>query len=148
MRIKQPQPGKKQQVRHFNLPDLKFRFKEFFSFFTSLLHFLKPLGAIVLAAEFAVLFLFPRRQYTFIRLNETCARTAFALCLLDYTGHIQLFTDEFYLISEQYNALLEACPDDKALWSTGTGCPEGLWSLLLWRYSRPTWTRSCAACCR
>ena len=33
-------------------------------------------------------------------------------------------------------------------WSTGTGCPEGLWSLLLWRYSRPTWTRSCAACCR
>jgi len=23
-----------------------------------------------------------------------------------------------------------------------------LWSLLLWRYSRPTWTRSCAACCR
>ena len=27
-------------------------------------------------------------------------------------------------------------------------CPEGLWSLLLWRYSRPVWTRSCAACCR
>ena len=23
---------------------------------------------------------------------------------------------------------------------------EGLWSLLLWRYSRPTWTRCCAAC--
>ena len=23
-----------------------------------------------------------------------------------------------------------------------------LWSLLLWRYSRPAWTRSCAACCR
>jgi len=22
-----------------------------------------------------------------------------------------------------------------------------LWSLLLWRYSRPTWTSSCAACC-
>jgi len=21
-------------------------------------------------------------------------------------------------------------------------------SLLLWRYSRPAWTRSCAACCR
>jgi len=28
------------------------------------------------------------------------------------------------------------------------GCQEGLWILLLWRYSRPTWTRSCAACCR
>jgi len=27
-------------------------------------------------------------------------------------------------------------------------CPERLWSLLLWRYSRPAWTRSCAACCR
>jgi len=27
-------------------------------------------------------------------------------------------------------------------------CPGRLWSLLLWRYSRPTWTRSCAACCR
>ena len=32
--------------------------------------------------------------------------------------------------------------------STGTGCPGRLWSLLLWRYSRPVWTRSCAACCR
>ena len=30
----------------------------------------------------------------------------------------------------------------------GTGCPGRLWSLLLWRYSRPAWTRSCAACCR
>jgi len=38
-----------------------------------------------------------------------------------------------------------------SLWgwrSTGTGCPERLWSFLLWRYSRPAWTRSCAACCR
>ena len=33
-------------------------------------------------------------------------------------------------------------------WITGTGCPEGLWSLLLWRYSKPTWTWSRAACCR
>ena len=33
-------------------------------------------------------------------------------------------------------------------WSTGKGCPGRLWSLLLWRYSRPAWTRSCAACCR
>ena len=31
--------------------------------------------------------------------------------------------------------------------STGTGCPERLWSLLLWRYSRPTWTPTCATCC-
>ena len=38
-----------------------------------------------------------------------------------------------------------------SLWgwrSTGTGCQGRLWSLLLWRYSRPAWTRSCAACCR
>jgi len=28
------------------------------------------------------------------------------------------------------------------------GFPEKLWILLLWRYSRPAWTRSCAACCR
>ena len=38
-----------------------------------------------------------------------------------------------------------------SLWgwrSTGTGCPGRLWSLLLWRYSRPAWTRPCAACCR
>ena len=27
-------------------------------------------------------------------------------------------------------------------------CPGRWWSLLLWRYSRPAWTRSCAACCR
>ena len=38
-----------------------------------------------------------------------------------------------------------------SLWgwqSTRTGCPEGLWNLLLWRFSRPAWTRSCAACSR
>jgi len=28
--------------------------------------------------------------------------------------------------------------------STGTGCPERLWSLLLWRHSKPTY----ATCCR
>ena len=34
-----------------------------------------------------------------------------------------------------------------SLWgwrSTGTGCPGSLWSLLLWRYSKPAWTSSCA----
>ena len=30
--------------------------------------------------------------------------------------------------------------------SPGPGCPGRLWSLLLWRYSSPAWTRSCAAC--
>ena len=30
--------------------------------------------------------------------------------------------------------------------SPGPGCPGRLWSLLLWRYSRPAWTWSCAAC--
>jgi len=38
-----------------------------------------------------------------------------------------------------------------SLWgcrSTGKGCPGKLWSLLLWRYSRFAWTRSCAACSR
>jgi len=25
-------------------------------------------------------------------------------------------------------------------------CPRRLWSLLLWRYSRPAWPRCCAAC--
>ena len=38
-----------------------------------------------------------------------------------------------------------------SLWgweSTGTGCPGRLWSLLLWRYSRPTWMWSSTACCR
>jgi len=34
------------------------------------------------------------------------------------------------------------------IWSTGTGCPGRLWSLLLWRCSRLARTRSCAACCR
>ena len=38
-------------------------------------------------------------------------------------------------------------PHWACLWqSTGRSCPEGLWSLLLWRYSRPAWTRCCAAC--
>ena len=38
-----------------------------------------------------------------------------------------------------------------SLWgwrSTGTGCPGRLWSLLLWSYSRPAWTRSSTAYCR
>ena len=36
-----------------------------------------------------------------------------------------------------------------SLWgwqSPGPGCPGRLWSLLLWRYSRPAWMRCCAAC--
>ena len=33
-------------------------------------------------------------------------------------------------------------------WSPGTGCAGRWWSLLLWRYSRPAWTSSSAACCR
>ena len=32
--------------------------------------------------------------------------------------------------------------------SPGIGCPGRLWSLLLWSYSRPTWTCFFAACCR
>jgi len=28
-------------------------------------------------------------------------------------------------------------------WSTGTGSPERMWSLLLWKYSRPIWTPTC-----
>jgi len=32
--------------------------------------------------------------------------------------------------------------------STGTGCPGGLWILLLWRYSSPAWMPNCAASCR
>ena len=32
-------------------------------------------------------------------------------------------------------------------WSTGTGCSERLWSLLLWRYSVPAWPISCVTCC-
>ena len=37
-----------------------------------------------------------------------------------------------------------------SLWgwqSTGTGCPEKLWSLL-WRYPKPAWMLSCVTCCR
>ena len=36
-----------------------------------------------------------------------------------------------------------------SLWgwrSPETGCSGRLWILLLWRYSRPAWTRFCAAC--
>jgi len=31
---------------------------------------------------------------------------------------------------------------------TGTGCPERLGGLVLWRYSRPSWTFYCAMCCK
>jgi len=40
---------------------------------------------------------------------------------------------------------------DSWLWgwqSPGTGWPEGLWSLLLWRCSKPAQTWSCATCSR
>jgi len=32
--------------------------------------------------------------------------------------------------------------------STGTGCPERLWSLLLWKYLRPIWLPICATYCK
>jgi len=32
--------------------------------------------------------------------------------------------------------------------STGSGCPERLWRLLLWKYSRPIWMCICATCYR
>lgn len=32
--------------------------------------------------------------------------------------------------------------------STETGCPEGLWSLLLWLYSEHTWMLACSTYCR
>lgn len=35
--------------------------------------------------------------------------------------------------------------------SSGAGCAQRLWTLLLWRYSKPTWMLSCAtaagSCC-
>ena len=31
--------------------------------------------------------------------------------------------------------------------NTGTGCPEKLWSLLLWRCLKPSWMLSCVTCC-
>lgn len=33
-------------------------------------------------------------------------------------------------------------------WSIGTGCSERLWSLFLWRYSRPDWMLTSATYCR
>ena len=32
--------------------------------------------------------------------------------------------------------------------SAGTSWSERLWSLLLWRYSKPIWTLACVTCCR
>ena len=32
--------------------------------------------------------------------------------------------------------------------STGTGCPERLWSLFLWRHSRSIWTPTCVTYCK
>ena len=31
-------------------------------------------------------------------------------------------------------------------WSPGTDCPGRLWILLLWRYSKPSWTRASSTC--
>jgi len=42
----------------------------------------------------------------------------------------------------------EGTSSQQGLWSTGTDCPGGLRILLLWRYSRPVWIPTCAACCR
>ena len=46
--------------------------------------------------------------------------------------------------SEHEEELLQSEGDD----ALEQACPGRLRSLLLWRYSRPTWTRSCAVCCR
>jgi len=45
----------------------------------------------------------------------------------------------------------QICGKTSLLWgwqSTGTDCPERLWSLLLWRYSRLVWMSSCVIYCR
>jgi len=41
------------------------------------------------------------------------------------------------MLKQGRNSSLSEC------WSTGTGCPEKLWSHLLWRYSRPVWMINC-----
>ena len=65
----------------------------------------------------------------------------------------------FHMVLEAWETQLVSCSRVQnwcdhhysLLWvwqSAGTGCPEQLWSLHLWRYSKPTWMRSCAACSR
>ena len=47
-----------------------------------------------------------------------------------------------------HTAELRPTPQSSVLVRFLEYCPGRLWSLLLWRYSRPTWTRSSTACCR
>lgn len=54
-------------------------------------------------------------------------------------------------LNENIRSSIKTCERTFLLWgwwSTGTGCPEKLWCLLLWRYTRPAWTLSCAIYCR
>lgn len=37
---------------------------------------------------------------------------------------------------------------NQQLQSTNTDCPERLWCLLLWRFSKAAWMLSCVTCCR
>jgi len=53
--------------------------------------------------------------------------------------------------SSLFNQLEDNSKNRTLLWvrqSTATNCPERLWSLLLWRYSRPIWTPTCVTYCR
>jgi len=69
------------------------------------------------------------------------------------TVQILLFKKDRSNLFEAPGAPLHAAGSPAApqwLWedTPHSGCPGRLWSLLLWRYSRPARTRSCAACCR
>jgi len=48
-------------------------------------------------------------------------------------------------VSKKYLGSTDLCPvsQNKCEQNTGTGCPERLWCLLLWRHSRSAWMSSC-----
>ena len=72
-----------------------------------------------------------------------------------YTGEIPWHNMDIFWCSRaetvQFCLLITAqCPSqrDESMRKTGLYCPERLWCLFLWRYSKPAQTFSCGAYCR
>jgi len=67
---------------------------------------------------------------------------------LNLTGDVRGNKKSFYMYVDDKRKTRENMGPLGKETGNYTGCPGRLWCLLFWRYSRPAWTRSCAACCR
>ena len=80
-------------------------------------------------------------------LDMTCVFAGKPYCLaVIWRNYVFFNTDSEWMIYTHLLAAVKFLSNPQMNSITGTGWPGRFWGLLLWRYSRRTWTGSCAAC--